>query len=75
MTLHAAFCSVLSTIVIDYESDDPDTHHCMKHAEKLAGQFRKQEDMVWTIYKDSKSASFVNGLKYGSSGEVVLRQF
>ena len=46
MTLHAAFCSVLSTIVLDYESGDPDTQRCLKRAEKLSGQFQKQEDML-----------------------------
>ena len=56
-----------------YESNDPNTHRCMKNAEKLAGQFRKQEYMLWIMHKDSKSASFVKGLQYGRNGEVVLR--
>ena len=75
MTLHAAFCSLLSTIVLEYESDDPDTHPCLTNAEKLAGQFRKQGDMLWTMHNDPKNAAFVHGLQYGKNGEIVLRAF
>lgn len=75
MRYHAAFCAVLTEAVVSYEKTDPSSFYHMRRAEKMARQYRNQRGLFDQLLSDPASKNFLNGLQYGTRGEVLLRAY
>ena len=72
MRYDAAFCSVLTEVVVSSEKDDLSFPYHMHADEKMAGKYRNQRDLFNQLVSDPTSKHFLNGLQYGTRGQVLL---
>ena len=75
MRYHAAFCAILSAVVVDYDMDDPSSRFHLDRAEKMAKQFLHQRKIFTELLQHSGSNQFLKGLEYGRRGDVHLRNY
>ena len=60
MRYHAAFCAILSAVVVDYDSEDPSSRFHLDRAEKMAKQFLHQRKLFTELLQHSGSYQFLN---------------